>query len=183
LRKYKLMPRVDGPFKIIEKINDNTYKLELPPDFGVNPTFNISDLKSYLGEEDELESRMTSIQKGEDDEGITISSTYNPPPLVIQDPITIARAQQLNQHVSSFLSSSACTYENSMLPNEIVDHIVLSNFGEDHEGLGNQQGQGGRLGASKSRWRPKSSRSWPPRTPGPACTKFIAQATNKLRFQ
>jgi hypothetical protein len=33
-----------------------------------------------------------------------------------------------------------------MLPNEIVDYIVLRNFGEDHEGLGNQQGQGGRLG-------------------------------------
>jgi hypothetical protein len=32
-----------------------------------------------------------------------------------------------------------------MLPNEIVDYIVLRNFGEDHEGLGNQQGQGGRL--------------------------------------
>ncbi|WVZ58309.1 hypothetical protein U9M48_008590 [Paspalum notatum var. saurae] len=34
LRKSKLMPRADGPFKIIEKINDNAYKLELPPEFG-----------------------------------------------------------------------------------------------------------------------------------------------------
>jgi hypothetical protein len=48
LRKSKLMPRADGPFKIIEKINDNAYKLELPPEFGVSPTFNISDLKPYL---------------------------------------------------------------------------------------------------------------------------------------
>jgi hypothetical protein len=71
LRKSKLMPRADGPFKIIEKINDNAYKLELPPEFGVSPTFNISDLKPYLGEEDELESRMTPIQEGEDDENIT----------------------------------------------------------------------------------------------------------------
>jgi hypothetical protein len=45
LRKSKLMPRSDSPFKIIEKINDNAYKLELPPEFGVSPTFNISDLK------------------------------------------------------------------------------------------------------------------------------------------
>jgi hypothetical protein len=29
LRKSKLMPRADDPFKIIEKINDNAYKLEL----------------------------------------------------------------------------------------------------------------------------------------------------------
>jgi hypothetical protein len=33
-----------------------------------------------------------------------------------------------------------------MLPNKIVDYIVLRNFGEGHEGLGKQQGQGGRLG-------------------------------------
>ena len=59
LRKSKLMPRAAGPYKIIEKINDNAYKLELPPEFGVSPTFNITDLKPYLGQEDELESRMT----------------------------------------------------------------------------------------------------------------------------
>ena len=29
LRKSKLMPRAAGPYKIIEKINDNAYKLEL----------------------------------------------------------------------------------------------------------------------------------------------------------
>ena len=62
LRKSKLMPRVAGPYKIIEKINDNAYKLELPPEFGVSPTFNIADLKPYLGEEDEFESRMTPFQ-------------------------------------------------------------------------------------------------------------------------
>ena len=71
LRKSKLMPRAAGPYKIIEKINDNAYKLELPPEFGVSPTFNIADLKPYLGEEDELESRMTQFQEGEDDEDIT----------------------------------------------------------------------------------------------------------------
>jgi hypothetical protein len=58
------MPRAAGPYKIIEKINDNAYQLELPPEFWVCPTFNIADLKSYLGEEDELESRMTLFQEG-----------------------------------------------------------------------------------------------------------------------
>ena len=93
------MPRADGPFKILEKINDNAYKLELPPEFGVSPTFNISDLKLYLGEEDVLESRMTPIQEGEDDEDITPMDIQEVPPLdiqTIQGPITRACARQLN---------------------------------------------------------------------------------------
>jgi hypothetical protein len=50
LRKSKLLTRADGPFKVVAKINDNAYKLELPADFGVSPTFNIADLEPYLGE-------------------------------------------------------------------------------------------------------------------------------------
>jgi hypothetical protein len=40
------MSCVDGPFKIIEKINDNAYKLELPPEFGLvsHLIFQICDL-------------------------------------------------------------------------------------------------------------------------------------------
>jgi hypothetical protein len=49
LRKSKLMPRADGPFKILEKVNDNTYKLMLPPDFGVSHIFNIAYLTPYMG--------------------------------------------------------------------------------------------------------------------------------------
>jgi hypothetical protein len=45
LGKSKLMPRADGPFKVLEKINENAYKLDLHVDFGVSPTFNIVDLK------------------------------------------------------------------------------------------------------------------------------------------
>nr|AAX95158.1 retrotransposon protein, putative, Ty3-gypsy sub-class [Oryza sativa Japonica Group]ABA92365.1 retrotransposon protein, putative, Ty3-gypsy subclass [Oryza sativa Japonica Group] len=133
LRKSKLMPRADGPFKIVEKINDNAYKLELPPKFGVSPTFNISDLKPYLGEEDELESRTTSIQEGEDDADITASDTHNNPPTVIQGPITRARARQLNLEVSSFLCSSLYEFENRFLPN---NYIVIRNNGGDKETLG-----------------------------------------------
>jgi hypothetical protein len=44
LRKSKLMFRADDPFKILEKINDNAYKLELPLEFGVSPRFNFLDL-------------------------------------------------------------------------------------------------------------------------------------------
>jgi hypothetical protein len=78
LRKSKLMSRATGPFKILAKINDNAYKLELPPEFRVSPSFNISDLRPYFGEEDEMPSRMTSMQEGEDDENINTSATIIP---------------------------------------------------------------------------------------------------------
>jgi hypothetical protein len=73
LRKSKLMSHAVGPFKILVKINDNAYKLELPPEFGVSSSFNISDLRSYLGEKDEMPSRTTSMQEGEDDDDINTS--------------------------------------------------------------------------------------------------------------
>jgi hypothetical protein len=81
------MSRVDGPFKFLEKINKNAYKLEFPSEFGVSPTFNISDLRPYLGEEDEVPSRKTSIQQGEDDEDNTMSDTTTPS-IEVKGPIT-----------------------------------------------------------------------------------------------
>ena len=141
------MPRADGLFKIIEKINDNAYKLELPPEFGVSPTFNISDLRPYLGEEDALESRTTPIQEGKDDEDITPSDAHNNPPLNIQGPITRARARQFNSEVSSFLSTSFYDFENRLLSN---DYIMIRNLGEDQEMHGDELGGGeGQQGTSK----------------------------------
>jgi hypothetical protein len=150
LRKSKLMHRADGPFKILEKVNDNVYKLDLPPDFGVSPTFNIADLTPYMGEEDELESRTTPLQEGEDDEDITPMHTAETPPIVIQGPITTARARQLHQQVSPFLSTCAYSCEDGMLSNDIIDYIVLRNIGDDHEGLVDQQGPGGKQGVRPS---------------------------------
>jgi translation initiation factor IF-1 len=87
LRKYKLMSHAAGPFKILAKINDNAYKLDLPLEFRVSASFNISGLRPYLGEGDEMPSRMTSMQEGEDDEDINTLATIIPS-IEIFDPIT-----------------------------------------------------------------------------------------------
>jgi hypothetical protein len=108
LRRSKLMPRAAGPFKILTKINDNAYILDLPAEFGVSTSFNVADLTPYAGEDEELPSRTTSVQEGEDDEDTTYntstptpaasppdqapSSPQAPPP----GPITRARARELN---------------------------------------------------------------------------------------
>jgi hypothetical protein len=64
------MPRAASPFKVLTKINDNAYILDLPAEFGVSTSFNVADLKPYLVEDEELSSRTTSLQEGEDDEDI-----------------------------------------------------------------------------------------------------------------
>jgi hypothetical protein len=35
------MSRIDGPFQILENINDNAYKIDLSGMYGVSATFNI----------------------------------------------------------------------------------------------------------------------------------------------
>jgi len=121
------MPRADGPFKVLERINDNAYKLELPADFGVSPTFNIADLKPYLGEEDELESRTTQMQEGEDDEDISSINTTTP--ATQQGPLTRARARQLNYQVKSFLAVQTSSSMNGVLLNPCDDFLMLRNLG------------------------------------------------------
>ncbi len=43
-RKSKLMPWVERPFRVKEKVNDNAYKIKLPDDYSVSATFNVRDL-------------------------------------------------------------------------------------------------------------------------------------------
>lgn len=51
LQKHnKLLPRRDGPFQVMERVNDNTYKLDLPGEYGVSATFNVSDFTRFLVE-------------------------------------------------------------------------------------------------------------------------------------
>ncbi len=75
-RKSKLSARSDGPFKILEKVNDNAYKLELPSSYGVSSTFNVADLVPFH-EADMLPSLRSSFSKeGEDEVGLTTSNSH-----------------------------------------------------------------------------------------------------------
>jgi hypothetical protein len=46
-RRSKLLPRGDGPFQVLERINDNAYKLDLPSEYNVSATFNVTDLSRF----------------------------------------------------------------------------------------------------------------------------------------
>jgi len=74
-RKSKLMPRVDGPFRIIEKVNDNAYKVDLSGDYNVSATFNVKALTPYLDDDDDFDLRTNHFQPRADD---VHHGNYNP---------------------------------------------------------------------------------------------------------
>jgi hypothetical protein len=114
----------------------NAYKLDLPVDFGVSPTFNIVDLKPYLAEDDELQSRTTQIQEGKDDEDIATNDRSTPTPVSTSPttlgPITRARARWLNHQMSSLLSSDSSYLDNG----DTCTLVLLRNNGLDPKGRG-----------------------------------------------
>ncbi|KAJ0899608.1 putative nucleotidyltransferase, Ribonuclease H [Helianthus annuus] len=82
-RRLKLSPRSDGPFKVLERVNDNAYKVGLPGEFSVHGTFNVSDLWSYYEDDEGIPSLRTHFsQAGEDDNdpGPTDTSTATDDP-------------------------------------------------------------------------------------------------------
>ena len=66
-RKSKLQPRGDGPFQVLERINDNAYKIELSGEYNVSTTFNVSDLTLFDAYE-EANLRTNPFEEGESDE-------------------------------------------------------------------------------------------------------------------
>jgi hypothetical protein len=101
---------------------------ELPLDFWVSSTFNILDFKPNMGDEDEIELRMTPIQEEEDDEDITSIHTMN-------GPITRSSARHLNLQLHSTLVN--CVLELTLGP---MDVLMIRYLGEDQQGLGKGQG-------------------------------------------
>nr|GEY93418.1 hypothetical protein [Tanacetum cinerariifolium] len=67
-RRSKLSPRSEGPFKILTKVNDNAYKVDLPGTPTAAATFNVTDLQPYYEPDDPISSlRANFLEAREDD--------------------------------------------------------------------------------------------------------------------
>jgi hypothetical protein len=54
-KRGKLSPRFIGPFKVLQRVGNQAYKLELPPELeGIHNTFHVCYLRKCLGEEPDM---------------------------------------------------------------------------------------------------------------------------------
>uniref|UniRef100_A0A2N9H3C7 CCHC-type domain-containing protein n=1 Tax=Fagus sylvatica TaxID=28930 RepID=A0A2N9H3C7_FAGSY len=101
-RKTKLHPRGDGPFQILEKINDNAHKVDLPGEYKVSATFIVSDLSPFDVGED---SRSNPFEERGND-GNQSGPSLKDPLQVPDGPITRSRAKKIKEAMQGLVQST-----------------------------------------------------------------------------
>jgi hypothetical protein len=105
-RRSKLLPRGDGPFQVVGRINDNAYKLDLPGEYGVNASFNIADLSPFdVG--DDLKTNPS--QEGENDANQGVGHAYHTcwdGAEVAQDPLSLPSGPITRLRAKTFQGST-----------------------------------------------------------------------------
>ena len=114
------MPRADGPFEVLEHINDNAYKVDLSGDYGVLATFNAADSQAYHEDDYHVDLRIKSSQQGEDDAvPTTIDNEEDPTSLSRSN--TSSKIQALPQIVQES-QGSAHELKDQILPGFV--HLI-----------------------------------------------------------
>jgi hypothetical protein len=124
-RKSKLLPRGDGPFKVLSRINDNAYIVDLPSEYGVSNSFNVSDSSPFRA--DERDSRTNPPKVGGDVEDTMGSADDSVQ--VATGPITRARAMQLVDTLGTLLEQGeeeASREEELGKPKEKLVNLISS---------------------------------------------------------
>ena len=96
-RQSKLHPRGNGPFQVLERINDNAYKLDLPGEYNISATFNVSDLSPFDVGDD---SRTNPFEERGNDEN---QQAFKDPLHVLAGPITKARSKKIKEALNGLI--------------------------------------------------------------------------------
>lgn len=98
-RRSKLLPRGDGPFQVLERINDNAYKLDLPGEYNVSATFNVTDLSLF----DVGDDLRTNPFQEEGNDAIHVNTTPRDQVQVPIGPVTRARAKKFKEVLNGLI--------------------------------------------------------------------------------
>ncbi|KAF8090857.1 hypothetical protein N665_0463s0016 [Sinapis alba] len=125
-RKSKLSPRGTGPFRVLEKINDNAYKLELPGELKISPVFNVFDLSPFLADDGVL--RPEPFQGGGNDEAIQVEV-----PIVRRGPTTRSGTNAIREGFSKavqhILDQDGQSSQNQLLIEEMIQVKIQDQTG------------------------------------------------------
>ncbi|MGL5995490.1 MAG: hypothetical protein ACRC1I_03045, partial [Pseudomonas proteolytica] len=77
-RQTKLQPRGDGPFQVLERINNNAYRIDIPGKGNMSTTFNVADLSRFDAGDQVL--RTKHFQEGGHDEAQDVSDPEDSQP-------------------------------------------------------------------------------------------------------
>ena len=103
-RGNKLDDRAEGPFQVLQRLNNNSYIIDVPDGFGgTSATFNIKDLKLYNYHEppqqDTSDSRTNPFQQG----GTDVATNRNDPLVQINRPLTRAQKRRMDAALNSLV--------------------------------------------------------------------------------
>ncbi|KAL4318957.1 hypothetical protein GQ457_18G008720 [Hibiscus cannabinus] len=115
-RKSKLLPRGDGPFQVVAKINDNDYKLDLPGEYNVSATFNVSDLSPYDAGDD---LGTNHFKEGGND----VIMAQDVPERLASRPMTCARARRMQETLESLIFQ---IWDSTTTPHSSIDFSMKS---------------------------------------------------------
>jgi hypothetical protein len=131
-RRSKLHPREDGPFQVLERINDNAYKLDLPGEYNISATFNVSDLSLFDVGDD---SRSNPFEERGNDENQ--QALLKDPLRVLVGPITRARSKKIKEALNGLIQdiwTDSTTGHSKLGPKEDegVINLIQATDGADH---------------------------------------------------
>ena len=91
------MPRSDGLFKVLERIGDNAYKVDLGDKYRVSSNFNVGNLAHYLEYEELEDMRENPFQEEGNDAGAQdIVQVFKVDPIAIDDSHVAKGSNQAN---------------------------------------------------------------------------------------
>ena len=89
----------------MERINDITYKIDLPLDYGVSNTINVTDLILCDVDTFNINSRADPPQEGGYDRGLSKEEEFNLGELNMDGPITRTRSKRFQEELIKRLNS------------------------------------------------------------------------------